>query len=339
MRRTCRKRPGRLLKSLTLLYGALLLLITLNNLLGPEIWWGGSLNLYLPQWIWALPGAILLPWYLLSAPAWSGLPLLALLWVAGPLMGFCWGGIFAHAHSEPGIHLRVMTYNVKWGHRNAGAILEEIARSKPDLILMQDSGGALYDDLRALRQGWNVKTLDQYTLLSRYPLSDPEVRWISPLENHRCARCVLQVGETPITLYDCHLMTPRWGLGSIRHPRSQGVGGLEANVAERLLQATMLAGHLKKERGPLLVAGDFNAPQQSLVCRKLLGAGLKDAYACAGLGYGYTYGQSTKIGRPYMRIDHILLSEDWQVESCRVGTEEGSDHSPVIADLFLPAGR
>ena len=97
----------------------------------------------------------------------------------------------------------------------------------------------------------------------------------------------------------------------------------------------MLAGVLRQETGPTILTGDLNAPVQSLVCRRLFSAGLRDAFSEAGIGYGYTYGRYTKIGRPYVRIDYILVSRHWQIQRCWGGNSKGSNHCPVIADLVL----
>ena len=103
-------------------------------------------------------------------------------------------------------------------------------------------------------------------------------------------------------------------------------------MGARLQEADELAGWLRQEHEPTLQTGHLNAPLQSLFCR-LCGVGLRDAFAEAGRGYGYTYGGYT----PYVRIDHILVSRQWQVENCSAGSAAGSDHCPVIADLTLPA--
>ena len=90
-RRRRGRRPGLLLTLCTLLYAVALLGVSAANALGPERWWPGSVNLYVPQWPWALPCAVILPWYLLRAWRWSWLPLAMGAWVFGPIMGFSFG--------------------------------------------------------------------------------------------------------------------------------------------------------------------------------------------------------------------------------------------------------
>lgn len=322
---------------LNLIYLVALLILALTNAAGPEEWGLGSLNLYLPQWLWALPAVVLAPltWWL--ARHWAWVPAAALLWVLGPGMGLCWHGGWPAPLGAPSAapgRLRVMTYNVKWGGRDGDAVVRDIASFRPDLIQMQDSGGVMDGAIGKALAGWNVRTDGQYLVASRLPLAGLEARDISfpGSSPHHCVRYLLRVGGADVTVYDVHLLSPRAGLMSVRQ---QQTAGIEGNAEQRLFEAGRLADYVMAEPGPTLVTGDLNAPVQSLVCRRLFGAGLRDAFNEAGFGYGYTYGGYTRIGHPYVRIDHILVSRRWQVQHCWVGSAAGSDHSPVIADLTL----
>ncbi len=311
-----------------------LLALTISNALGPELSGLGSVNLYLPQWLWAIPGGLLLLLTLAVARAWAWVPLIALLWVFGPLMGFCGKGAFSGSAGGAGIHLRIMTYNVKWGIHDGHAIAADVLAYHPDILQLQDSEGVLNGELGKVVAGWNVRISGQYIVASPHPLPSLESRDISFAgTNHHCVRYVLQAGGTPVTIYNVHLLSPRNGLVSMRHHQ---IGGMEGNADARLQEADRLAGYVQQESGSTLLTGDLNAPVQSLVCRKLFRAGLKDAFSESGFGYGYTYGQATRVGHPYVRIDHVLASHQWRIEHCWVGNTQGSEHSPVIADLVLP---
>ena len=318
-----------------ILYAALVLTLLISNMVGPEKWWLGSLNLYLPQWLWAIPGVIFLPLTLGLARKWAWLPLATLLCVLGPIMGLSGKGLLAGAApTHDAQHLRIMTYNVKWGSRDTAAVLRDIRTYDPDVLQLQDSAGALQGGLGSVLVGWNVQVHDQYLVASRLPLPEMDLRDISyPGSVHHCVRCVIPFGSSSVVLYNVHLLSPRVGLISIRHRQ---VDGLVSNADSRLLEANLLAGYIKAEHGPTLLTGDLNAPVQSLVCRPLFDAGLRDAFSEAGTGYGYTYGKYTRVGYPYVRIDHVLVSREWQVRHCWVGNSIGSDHCPVIADLVLP---
>ena len=315
-------------------YLLVLLTLLVSNSLGPEQWWLGSLNLYLPQWLWAVPGVLLLPLTLGFAWKCAWVPVAALLCVLGPLMGFCGNRLLPRpAKVQSGTRLRVMTYNVKWDSRNEAAIIRDVRAFHPDILQLQDSNGVLRGELGRVLANWNVRLSDQYLIASRLPLPELEWRDISfPGAVRHCVRCTIPIGSRSITVYNVHLLSPREGLVSVRHHQ---VDGLVWNAGARLQQADMLEGYIHQERGPLLLTGDLNAPVQSLVCRRLFDAGLRDSFSEAGTGYGYTYGRYTSLGRPYVRIDHIMVSHEWQVQRCWVGNSVGSDHCPVIADLVL----
>ena len=63
--------------------------------------------------------------------------------------------------------------------------------------------------------------------------------------------------------------------------------------------------------------------------------GFRDAFSSAGWGYGFTHGHSLRPHFSTTRIDHILVSHELGVADCFVGGKEGSDHRPVIADLWI----
>jgi len=330
-----RRRPAALLSICTLLYGLVLLSVAAMNALGPDRWWIGSVNLYLPQWPWAIPAGVLLVWHLARAWRRAWIPVAMLAWVFGPLMGWSFGLARLAAHGS-GPRLRVMTYNVKWGTRGAAAVIANVDAANPDVLIMQDSNGAIDNVLAPLRRpGWHVMRTSQYTILSRYPLTNGFSQWFTPDRKRRCLRCTLQFGATPVVLYDVHLMTPRYALSSFAENGADGVGSVEQNAAVRMHEAAGLADHVRTMNGPIILAGDLNSPIQTRACDSLLAAGLRDAFTEAGWGYGYTYGQSTPFRRPFLRIDHVMVSREWQVESCSVGSQRGSDHSPIITDLRL----
>jgi len=67
----------------------------------------------------------------------------------------------------------------------------------------------------------------------------------------------------------------------------------------------------------------------------LLNTGLRDAFSSAGFGYGFTHGHSLKPWVSFLRIDHILVSDDIGVVNAYAGGSKGSQHRPVIADLRI----
>lgn len=328
---------------MVLLYVAVLAVVWLGNRLGPERWWWSSLNLYLPQWGWALPGLLLLPLTLWRARPCAILVLLALLWVTGPLMGYHWRwtGVSRVAAQEPGI--RVMTYNVSWLAQGPRGILAEVQAAKPDVLLIQDAAAGMRDALERHLPGFEVWQVGQYLIASKLPVTLVEER-VHPVgddlaESFTYMRCQVLLGDSTFTLYNVHLLTPRDGLAAVKTGAHRGIPTLMRNVAARAQQGARLVAEAAQEYGPFLLTGDLNAPAASSAYHALLGIDLVDAFAAAGRGYGYTYGHTLGLRHSYLRLDYILVSPHWRVRGCEVGGAGGSDHRPVIADLTLATAR
>ncbi len=323
----------RILFLLLALYGVALATVGIGNTVGPERWWPSALNLYFPQWLWAVPGAILCLCTLLVARRWVWAPLLGIAWVAGPLMGLCWGN---SAPAAKGAHLRIMTYNIKYGQRDLSAVIRQLSDTQPDLVFFQDTAHTLQTGLGEALDGWNIRAFGQYVIASRLPLSPPRIGSLSYRDqNHTYLQCTLRVGKTDVTLFNVHLISPRFGILAVRYFGSDGLDQFETDCEDRVHQAQELAGDIAKTSGPIIVAGDFNASLPSVVCRTMEKTGLRDAFAEAGHGYGYTYGHDLRFHHSYMRIDHVFVNRSWSVQDCQVGNAEGSDHRPVITDLIL----
>ncbi len=308
---------------------------TLVMWLGPEKTAVGVFNLYLPQIIWVVPLMLALPIILRYAPRKTLLLIPGLLWVLFVLMGFIihWR---VQSPRNGGRMIRVMSYNVKWGHRDTDAIAAEIKQDQPDIILMQDSQYILDGPVQQALKGYHFRQLYQIAIASRFPLSPmTAVKLHQPGTAYNCARALVTVGGRHVTLYSVHLLSPRVGLDEALqgdfHPLMQG-------AAIRLTQINKLIRLSRNEQNPLLIAGDLNSPPASEVMRKVRKAGFMDAFESRGVGYGYTYGQYLwPLRLPFLRLDHILLRGDWRVIHCWTGNSLGSGHSPVIADLWLPS--
>jgi vancomycin resistance protein VanJ len=334
----------------TCIYVTILTVISFLNQVGADRWWFGAFNLYLPQAIWIVPCSLLLILYLKSAVRRVWIPLLLFLWVLGPIMGFCWP-FFLKRDLTGNPTVRVMTWNVKWGGNdklNELMFVYELDWRRPDVILLQDVGVVLNGPLGKFLNDWNVRTFGQYIIASRFSLSEGEVRYISFYgQKHTYLKCDLLIGDTKIALYNLHFQTPRFGLNAFRAIKRKpwylpnAIQEFEENIEARLIQAQTIEDFVNQEKGPVIVAGDLNSPDASMACARLRKAGLHDAFAEAGKGYGYTYGHFLIRNRlpwinfSWMRIDHIMVSSHFQTIRCRTGTEEAAEHRPVIADLTI----
>lgn len=318
------------------------LLACVGILAGPERLWLLAQLQYVPA------AALLLPVAVAVALAWP----LGRAWRAAAIAAFAALFVLAAGfevnRGESGAgRVRFMTYNVKGyiaAARPEGVlpIAAEIARHDADLIVLQDAAelARLAPEAKRVFFGdRQVQASGQYLIASRFPLKECGTGSIAfrglP---HSFFFCTATIEGREVDVVTAHLMTPRQGLNALRHEGFDGVGEWKQNVADRLEQSDGLARALKLRHRALIVAGDFNAPGTSLVVRRLLAGGLRNAFAQAGLGFGYSYGHSLWPGISFLRIDHILVSGEIAVADCFTGGAAGSPHRPVIADLYVSRG-
>ena len=80
---------------------------------------------------------------------------------------------------------------------------------------------------------------------------------------------------------------------------------------------------------PIVVGGDFNAEPGSEVHKKVLAAGLRDAWMECGSGDGFTY----PADKPVKRIDYLFLTGSLRCTSARVIETPISDHRPLLVTI------
>jgi endonuclease/exonuclease/phosphatase (EEP) superfamily protein YafD len=216
----------------------------------------------------------------------------------------------------------VFTVNASFRNPDLGLIAEEIAASRADVVIVLEltpghvvtlsASGAL-DDYRwnlVLPQGrgaWGIG------LWSKVPVRDLG-HW--DLQGVPQLRGRLQLADNrSLSIVAVHVPAPwpgsarRWvaGLAELGH-----VVGLETR--------------------PVVVAGDLNATWDHRPFRDLMAKGLRDAAIEAGHGWARTW-PSARRARPFLRLDHILISGNVTVAAYRTGPGRGSDHRSVIAEL------
>lgn len=327
--------PTRIVSTVVCAYVGIVAAMALIYAAGPERFvWGGVL-LFLPQVVLAVPGLILLPFTIWCARHFTWWLIAALLTVAVPLMGLSWSS----PRSAEGVPVRLMTYNVQlWQRRNVPAILNEILAADPDVLCLQDARNAKNTPLASYLQRRNVAMFGQYVFVSKFPIVDATVGDISyDGETHTYLRARVDVAGTDVVIFTAHLVTPRDALSPLRSPAlwRLGLSEIRQNQSQRMRQARQLVEDSRGITGPLVIAGDLNAPPASLVTRMLTDQGLVDAFTAAGRGYGYTFGHTLLVGRPFLRLDRILASHHLTPVNAWVGGASGSDHRPVIVDMVL----
>ena len=102
------------------------------------------------------------------------------------------------------------------------------------------------------------------------------------------------------------------------------------NRRDRREQLRAIARRIGSTAAPVIVGGDFNAPQGDAVFR-LLRPKLHDAFNESGLGWGDTIINDF----PVLRIDQISVSGAFRSHAVVARGTRNSDHRMVICDLSL----
>ncbi len=336
---TVRLTKGAAILSLTAAIGSWMLL----RLVG-ESWWVTTVGLYLPRLALAFPlPLVAAALFALRQPRWLWTQAVAALVVLFPVMGFV--APWPHGTDPRAPRVRVLSYNINSAYGGADAIVEEVDRYSPDIVLLQEVGHveALEPSLQARYP--TVEVNGQFVLASRFPLlsklDPPKLPYYGQDRSPRYLRRVFDTPLGPIAFYNVHPVSPREDFSALRGRglRREILSGhlfsgdaaplISRNAGLRGLQVNSFSDSAAAETAPVIVAGDTNLPGLSKIFGRYLSR-FTDGFREAGWGLGYTYPNNR---RPWMRIDKILASEQLRFVGFAVGTSNASDHLCVVADL------
>jgi endonuclease/exonuclease/phosphatase (EEP) superfamily protein YafD len=313
-----------------------------------ERWWATAVALYLPRVGFAVPLPVLvIAVWLAGVPRSTWAPLAAsvplLFWLGGFVMPW-------PVHADPGApSLRVMSYNVNAERAGDAAILEQVDKYSPDvLILVEHSSTTIAAQLESRYPSVRAET--QFVVASRFPVQssfDPEkLQYYARQRSPRWLEEVLSTPLGPIAVYAVHPMSPRDGINAVRglgilHKIKAAMGLSFAsqdivayNSGLRTIQTADFSAMARQEKVPVVIGGDTNLPGLSYLVHHFL-SDYQDGFTKAGWGFGYTHPVGGKHP-PWMRIDRIMASDELRFVHFEVGCGLASDHACVIADLQRP---
>lgn len=234
------------------------------------------------------------------------------------------GWIHPVAEDKPAGTLRVITLNCGGGHADA---LTETLPLDPDILLLQEPPSRTETD-RFSKRLFGAAGETQYDV-------DTAILARGNLTNVRRSR-------SPVFFSHAIADIPGFGQMELVSPRL-ATGHVQLNLWNpdcwithfrwrrlQLDQMREIAAELPAQI-PLLVGGDFNAPQRDRIF-SLLPPGSQDAFAVAGKGIGNTILNDI----PVLRIDQIWASSHFRIVQSFARQTHASDHRMVVADL-VPA--
>jgi endonuclease/exonuclease/phosphatase (EEP) superfamily protein YafD len=228
----------------------------------------------------------------------------------------------AAAASKDAPTLRIFFANVWASNTNLEPTWREIEESQPDVVVLAECSRSTN---RLFRQepsmaayvaaNGSLKTQrGEVVIFSKLPVQAEQQHW----STGRVVQVVdLSVGGQTLRLIGLHAPRP------MRPPAYDYFGYWNAIVPL-----------LTSQKGPVVIVGDFNATEHSLVYEQLKESGLRSAHDDRGRGYATTWPNGT-LPIPPIRIDQAFLSPDVECLGIREGQGDGSDHKPLILDVRL----
>jgi len=222
-------------------------------------------------------------------------------------------------------NLRVISLNCNSGDP---LIASEVAPFKPDIVLLQKSPSRddvnklarqLYGNQAAVLWGVDGSIIARGTIKPRPLASNHSVYFVQ-------GRVRLPEGYE-IEVASLRLMTPPFRIDLWS---SDCWNAYTKNRQIQRSQMEVIQQHLQKYSDvPIVVGGDFNAPQGDAVFNYLTSLKLQDSFRIAGRGWGNTIINDF----PALRIDQIWASEHLEAHKVLAHKTVSSDHRAVISDF------
>ncbi len=316
-----------------------------------ERWWLSTALTYLPRTPFVVPSLVLVFLSLRCCHRWTLVNLVTVVLAAGPFAGFVIPISGARAaipigasDSAESHSIRVVSCNVQRFEPDFATVLREIAGYRPDVIAFQEAPQQ-HPLTNAFFMEWHTVQSGAYCVLSKYPLRLVGICDSVSFDRTSAIKVEVDAPGGKFMLNNVHQMTARFSLMEL-NPGSIFTGEGQQKVERGLLmreeEARATRAFVSSDNAalPYLAVGDFNMPGSSSLFTENWGD-LTNAFNQAGIGFGYT--APCREHRlwpsylPWIRVDHILASDDWHVSSCETGTKNGSDHKLITASLVRRA--
>ncbi len=220
--------------------------------------------------------------------------------------------------------ITIMTANVESRGGQPDAIAANIAAADPDVVVLQEAGGRFLEAIsdQPELEPWTARSNELpdarngTVIWSKWPLSD--VRF-DDLEVRSWVRAVVESPEGRFTVAGLHAASPSTSEDlALWHDHFARLNDMPTDE-------------------PMIMAGDFNATEDHRPFRRLLDQGWTDVHDNKGCGPDLTW-PADGLPMPVMRLDHILVTDDFEVLSTEIGDPGGSDHHPVISGIRFADG-
>ncbi len=142
------------------------------------------------------------------------------------------------------------------------------------------------------------------------------------------------VKKDTIRVYNVHLQSHKISSNTDQLAKADSqklLNRIQVSFEKQQEQIEILIAHIENSPHKNIVMGDFNNTAYSYVYNKVKSEGLIDAFKEAGKGFGKTF----EFDLFPVRIDFILVAEDFEVFEFENFYKNFSDHYPVYARIKL----
>jgi endonuclease/exonuclease/phosphatase (EEP) superfamily protein YafD len=229
---------------------------------------------------------------------------------------------FAGEHASGRPDLVVMTSNLRLGQADTAQVARIAVAQHADLLVVEEVTPEALMSLAGLHDrfpyvvGAPAPGAWGTVVFSRYPVAAvPRL----PVPMGTCQLGV--AAPTPFWFLGVHTAQPLTDAASWRHDHAEVLAAVR---------------HL---RGPVVLAGDFNATLDHRPMRTLAAAGFSDAARQANSGWQPTWPSSSQaagalpFGLRLMTLDHVLVDAGFSTISTSTYVVDRSDHRALVARL------
>ena len=182
--------------------------------------------------------------------------------------------------------------------------------------------------LQSKRKSWRMATYSNFPIFNKGTVSI-----YGEKTNNVCIYSDIAMHGDSIRVYNAHLAS-NWfekeDYEFLDNPSVEGaesiIERLKASFFKRAKQVKAIKAHMNTSPYPIILCGDFNDTPTSFTYKQL-SEGLNDSFTMAGTGLGQTYNGKF----PTLRIDYILHSPKFKINSFKTKEVNLSDHFPIVS--------
>lgn len=283
------------------------------------------------------------------------------------LGGYNYPGRYIQWNGSPNNHtaentLKIMSYNVSQFRynenisQNTTKIMEAINETQPDIVCFQEyhskkkGSGSPHNLLKNL--GYIYYSAGEETahhligsaIYSKHKIQNTDILTNEQQLRKRCLFIDIIYNAHPVRIYnfylasnhlkkeDAHVIKTITSNKAIEMEQGKHlIRNITAAAKTRSEELRLLVPYLQQCREHFIVCGDWNDTPCSYTYNILHQYG-QDAFKVRGKGFGYTFHEAT----PPQRLDYIMPSKTWKIQTYTHLSVKASDHYPIYSEITLP---